>query len=65
MEQSKNQKCYVQKKGQPGALKFPHTQGPGRVPPFGVLYATLPCFFYTRVCFQDLNLWPSSHMTTT
>ena len=24
------------------------------VPPFGVLYAALPCF-YTRGCFQDLN----------
>jgi len=28
------------------------------VPPFGVLYAALPCF-YTRGCFQDLNPWPS------
>lgn len=32
-------------KGQPGALKLPRTQGPGRPPSFGVLYATLPCFF--------------------
>lgn len=24
---------------------------------FGVLYALLSCFFYTRWCFQDLNLW--------
>ena len=34
------------------------------VPPLGVLYATLPCF-YTRGCFQDLNPWPYGHMTTT
>jgi len=34
------------------------------VPPFGVLYADLPCF-YTKGCFQDLNPWPYGHMTTT
>jgi hypothetical protein len=33
------------------------------VPPFGVLYATLPCF-HTRACFQDLNPWPFSHIET-
>ncbi|AES75150.1 hypothetical protein MTR_6g027050 [Medicago truncatula] len=41
---------------QPGALKLPHTQGPRRGPTIiDVLYAALLCF-YTRGCFQDLNL---------
>jgi len=36
-------------KGQPGALKLPHTQGPEGVPPFGVLYAALPYFLHKRL----------------
>jgi len=37
-------------KRQPGALKLPHTQGPGRGPTiFGVLYATLPYFLHKRL----------------
>ena len=37
-------------KGQPGALKLPHKQGPGRVPTiFGVLYAALPWFLHKRL----------------
>ena len=31
-----------------------------------LVYCTQPYLvFYTRGCFQDLNPWPSSHMTTT
>jgi len=38
------------KKGQPGARKLPHTQGPGRGPTiFGVLYTALPCFLHKRL----------------
>jgi len=41
---------HVKGKGQPDALKLPHTQGPGRGPTiFGVLYAALPCFLHMRL----------------
>jgi hypothetical protein len=41
---------FVNYKGQPGALKLPHTQSPGRGPTIiGVLYAVLPCFLHKRL----------------
>jgi len=58
-------------KGQPGALKLPHTQGPGRGPIIiGVLYAALLCFLHKRlfpglepVTFQSYdNNFTSSHL---
>ena len=51
-------------KGEPSAQSSRIRRVREGVPPFGVLYTALPCF-YTRGCFQDLNQWPFSHMTTT
>ena len=42
-------------KEQPGALKLPHTQGPGKGPTIWCIVRSLTLFFYTRGCFQDLN----------
>jgi len=53
---------YHNLKGQPGALKLPHTQGPGRGPTIWCIVRSLTLFLHKRL-FQDLNLWPFSHMT--
>ena len=46
----KTHKTDKKKKGQPGALKLLHTQGPGRGPTIiGVLYAALLCFLHKRL----------------
>jgi len=50
------------KKGQPGALKLPHTQGTGRGPTIWCIVRSLTLFLHKRL-FPGLE--PVSHMTTT